>query len=197
MKTSIIVPVIRPDKAQRCIELAQKNAGIPAEDYEILYFVDHQRIGAPKMVKALTAIAKYDTVAFIGDDCLPQKDWLKNAQLAMEKFYRKWCLVGLNDETGRVDLATHWLAHKRLLEHLDGEFFHTGYWHVCCDVELTERAKKISRFVYAEDAKVLHDHPLLKGEETDDEDYKRVYSDEYLSHDRNLLKLRRDNNWED
>ncbi len=176
--------------------MAVKNAGIPNKDIELLFMRDVQRIGAPRMVKALTAIAEHETIAFIGDDCLPQRNWLKEAQAVMMKFPGEWGLVGLNDNTGRKSLATHWLAHNRLLDHLGGEFFHTGYWHCCCDVELTERSKKIGRFFYADKAKVIHDHPLITGEESKDEDYKRIYSDEYLTHDWNLLKIRRENNWE-
>jgi len=196
MRVSIVIPVIRPEKAMRCIKMATENAGIQQEDFEVLTAHDWQRLGAPKMVKALTAIAEFENVCFIGEDTLPQKNWLKEAINTMRLFEMEWGLVGLNDQTGRNDLATHWLASKRLLGYLGEEFFHTGYWHCCCDVELTERANLMGRFKYSEKSVVLHDHPLLASEKAADKDYERVYSDEYLSHDRNLLKLRRERNWQ-
>jgi GT2 family glycosyltransferase len=194
MKVSIIIPVIRPEKAITAMALATLNAGIPGDEMEIIAEEDRKRIGCPKMVKKLVAKTKHELVCFLGDDTLPNKDWLKNALEAMNALPGGWGLVGLNDETGR-NLATHWLADKRLLPSLDGEFFHTGYNHTCCDVELQERCTELGRFVYSKDAIVYHDHPFFTGEEQD-EDIKRVYSKEIWSADRKLLEERRKNGWE-
>ena len=102
---SIIIPVIRPEKAARCISMIRENAG-DGINYEIVSSVDEDRMGAPKMVKELVAQTKYDLVCFLGDDTLPQKDFLKNAVLEMNQFEGRWGLVGLNDESGRK-LACH------------------------------------------------------------------------------------------
>lgn len=189
MTVSIILPVVREEKAKRVLKLLEENAGYP---YRVLMAVDTDRIGAPKMVKKLVGQSQDDLVCFIGDDTLPEKDFLKNAVEAMQSFPDGWGLVGLNDKTGRT-LATHWLAHKKLLDHLDGEFFHTGYIHCFCDNELQERASLIGRYTYAKDAIVLHDHPLLSGshKEDADKDYKRVYSKEVFKKDEALFKKRR------
>lgn len=186
-KVSIIIPVIRPDKAARVLRLVEENAGYP---YEVITAVDEERIGAPKMVKRLVDKTNYDLVCFLGDDSLPEKDFLKNAVAAMEEIPGGWGLVGFNDKTGR-NLATHWLAHKKLLPFLDGEFFHIGYVHCFCDNELQERSSLLRRYVYAEDAVVLHDHPLIGKTKETDEDYKRVYAKEVYGADKELFYRRR------
>ena len=73
VKVSIIIPVIRPEKAKRCIDMINANAGIPRTDYEILSKVDVDRIGCPNMVKMLTEKARANLVCFLGDDSLPEK----------------------------------------------------------------------------------------------------------------------------
>lgn len=193
MKTSIIIPVIRPEKAQRCIAAIIENTG-PYDAYEILEEADVDRIGCPKMVKRLVEQSSGELVLFLGDDCIPQKDFLKNALKAMAELPDGWGLVGFNDNTGR-NLPTHWLADKRLLEHLGGEFFHTGYTHCFCDNELMLRAAELDRYVYANDATIEHDHAIIKGEEIEDKDLKRVYSKEVYNKDRLLFSKRYNNNW--
>ena len=187
-KVSIIIPIIRPEKAKRCIKMIYDNAGIDRKYYEIITGEDKKRIGAPLMFKKLVKKAQYKLICFLGDDALPQPDFLKNAIKTMNELPNKWGLVGFNDNTGRT-LPTHWIADKRLLPYLDGEFFHTGYKHCFCDNELQERTNKLNRYIYAVDAIVLHDHPLLMHTKTD-KDYERVYSKEYLNHDRKLFEQR-------
>jgi GT2 family glycosyltransferase len=154
--------------------------------FEIISEEDTGRIGCPKMVKLLVAKTKYDLVMFLGDDTLPQPDFLKNALAAMATLPDGWGLVGLNDQTDRP-VATHWLADKRLLPLLDGEFFHTGYQHCFCDGELRARCEELGRFVFAKNAVVDHDNPILTdGAQYDQEKYK---------HDRRLFYDRWRNGW--
>ncbi len=189
MKVSICIPWIRKAKMKRCVKLIETNAGYP---YELLTKEDRKRVGCPKMLKKLVAKSTGDCVVFLGDDTLPQKDFLKNAVTHMLKFPDQTGLVGFNDQTGRI-LPAHWMASKKLLPDLDGEYFHTGYTHCCCDQELMFRCQ--DRFVYAQDAIVLHDHPILKRQPTNDPDYLRVYSDGVRGKDRELFIKRRDNGW--
>ena len=188
-KVSIILPVIRPDRAARVLRLVEENAGYP---HEVITAVDEERIGAPKMVKKLVDQSNYDLVCFLGDDTLPEKDFLKNAVATMNTRLDGWGLVGFNDKTGRYS-ATHWLAHKKLLKHTGGYFFNPKYTHCYCDNELQERALLLRKYVFEESAVVLHEHPFLShsGKEDADEDYKRVYSDEVLSKDAELFEKRR------
>ena len=192
-KTSIIIPVIRPDKAKRCIAAIGTNAGV--DDYEIVAEEDTERIGCPRMVQRLVAQTKYDLVCFLGDDTIPQPDFLKNALAAMETLPDGWGLVSLNDQHQNGDkLATHWLADKRLLPLLDGTFFHTGYKHTRCDQELVCRCKAIGRHVWAKDAIIKHNHPTFGTAEVD-KDYVRSYLKENLEYDKELFWVRSQNNW--
>lgn len=191
---SIIIPMIRPEGAKRCTDAIYANAeGI---ELEILVEEDTKRIGCPKMVKQMVEKSKGDTVCFLGDDTVPQPGFLSNALVAMQTLPDGWGLVGLNDQHSNGNkLATHWLADKRLLPFLDGEFFHTGYFHRWCDIELMHRCKQMGRYVWARNAKIAHLHPAFNTGKMDT-DYERVYGDEYTKHDHRLFWVRSQNNWQ-
>ena len=189
---SIIIPIIREGGAKECIKAIRKHALIPEDKYEIITEVDHNRIGCPSMVSKLTAKTKHDLVMFLGDDTIPQEGFLVRAIKAMGTLPDGWGLVGLNDgiQNGNV-FATHWLASKKLLTHLDGgDFFYIGYIHTRCDRELTDKAKELDRYVWARDAIIVHNHPI-RDKSFEDDDYKRVYSDEMTSADHKLYIKRK------
>lgn len=192
MRASIVIPWIRKKKFERCVSIIKQTAGI--KDYEIVSEEDVDRIGCPMMVKLLVARAKSENICFLGDDSLPKWNFLKNALEDMEKLPDGHGLVGFFDMTGRT-LPTHWLASKKLLPDLGFEFFHTGYTHTCCDIELGERCMAMGRYVYSKSAIVLHDHELLDGKKLTDPDLIRVYSPEVHGADKELLKKRRASNW--
>lgn len=195
MKVSICIPWIRKDKLDRCLKSIEENSGMLLSEYEIIIKQDVNRIGCPKMLKELVRNSSGDMIMFLGDDTIPQKNFLKNAIQTMNRFEGKWGLVGLNDGTGRT-LPTHWLAHKRLLQELDGEFFNTNYWHCYCDNELWDRCREIGRYKFSKSSLVMHDHPLInKGTDSDD-DYNRVYSEGWVQHDRWLYEMRKEHNWQ-
>ena len=208
MLVSIIIPVIRPEKAKRCIEAIRKNAGIPhfeelsAQDimagvvaYEIVTEEDKKRIGVTKMVKRLTDKSKGELVCFIGDDCVPSKDFLKNAIHAMQHIPDGWGMVSFNDNPTTTRSAAHWLAHKKLLPFLGGEFFHTGYRHCFCDDELLIRCQEMNRYIYAYDAFIYHEHPLTDPKVKPDENFESVHREEIYNADHELFKKRMDNGW--
>jgi hypothetical protein len=195
-EVTIIIPVIRPDKAQRCLDSIYRNSGVWRYQYNVITEEDKDHIGAPLMVKNLVEKADSELVMFLGDDTIPQPAFLFNALKCMKYFREGWGLVGLNDgffaENGT---ATHWLAHKKLLEILDGEFFHTGYRHCFCDVELTERCREINRYIWCEEAKIIHDHPMLKNKTLAGTDYEKPYLRNNYYHDLRLFKRRKANGW--
>lgn len=199
MKVTILLPYVRKKGAKRCAKAAIENAGINKKNYKtfILACEDTNRIGVAKMVSYLTKITNSQYIVFLGDDCIPHRNWLKNALNAMKNFSDGWGLIGLNDLTGRT-LPCHWLADRRLLPYLDDEFFHTGYKHLYCDNELMDRCIEMKRFHYELTAVVEHDHPLLQGKslkELKDPFYKEVYSEEISKHDSELYKKRKANKW--
>jgi len=194
---SIIIPIIRPQKAERCIEAIRVNSGLPDGAYEIVTKEDRGRIGCPKMVKQLTAEACGSLICFLGDDTVPQENFLKFALQDMETLPDGWGLIGIDDNIRFADTVrapAHWLADKRLLPYLDGEFFHTGYRHCYCDNELMDRCVALGRYKFSERAFVYHDH-VISDAANDDSDYRRIYSTDYMMHDMMLYRKRRANNW--
>lgn len=200
VSTSIIIPVIRPKNIPNLKRLIKKNAGVPRKQYEILIEEDRDRIGVPTMVKKLTEKSKHRLVMFLGDDCLPRPDFLKNALVVMDSLPGKWGLVGLNDMQRPPDNSpTHWLAHKKMLEYCK-EFFHTGYIHQFCDNELCLWAIMLNCYVRADNAKVFHNHIGFKNknkefhkniEDSNDKDMQRVYSERVQTHDAELFEKRK------
>jgi hypothetical protein len=164
---SILIPTIRPENIPLLIETIDKNTDIP---HEIIWEEDTHRIGCPKMLKMLVEKAKYEWVVFLGDDTLPGPGCIDNAY---EKAIREglW-LVGFNDHD--TERATHWLANKALLDHLDGhEFFHTGYLHNFCDDELRVRTDKMGKYGWCYESRIQHEHPAFTGKEDSTYDEQR------------------------
>jgi len=195
-KVSIIIPTLgREEKLKRLLKLIKENANYP--DYEVSIKEDKfppNNTGVPKLVKQLTDESKGELVMFLANDIIPQPNFLILAVMKMREAFGEEMngLVGLNDMYWHGEMATHWLASKKLLPMLDGEFFHTGYYHTGCDNELTERCRKVGKYVWAEEAKVYHDHPVQTGFKTEDMDevYKLAYRKDRMEHDLNLLRER-------
>ena len=155
-RVSIIIPVTRQDSADRCIDAIVKNSGVSVCDYEIQSAFDVDGIGCPEMVKILVEQSNYDLIMFLGDDCIPEKDFLKHAIEAMESLPDGWGVVGLNTQDinrpGGNPLA-HWMAHKKMLDYIPGgSFFSTDYAHCWGDNELKDIADELGRWVWGEKA---------------------------------------------
>lgn len=217
MKVSIIIPVVRPEKAKRCVAsilehdlgpdhaCRLKTQGNTTEgDYNFLFLVpalgreieiivrkDTEAIGCPRMVAKLTQMARGEHILFLGDDTIPQPGFLNAALEKMASLPDGWGLVALNDGIHNGALATHWLASKRLLDHLpDGQFFNTAYRHCFCDRELTDIARELGRYAYAENAKIIHDHPHVTGQPYD-EGYKKAYAVDAFMADQRTYRARK------
>jgi hypothetical protein len=188
-KVSIIIPVVRQEKAARCVKYIYDNSGAP-DVFEIVSGVDSEGVGCPEMVRTLVDQCQNDWIMFLGDDTLPQKDFLKSALEKAKELPDGWGMVGLNDGIHGDAFSTHWMCHRKMLDLTEGEFFHTGYEHQFCDKELTDIAKENGRFVFAEKALVKHDHPMVTGEPAD-EHYARVYDRKLHMRDRKLYLKRR------
>lgn len=191
---TIIIPVVRPDKAERCIAAIKENSGVEDGEYYIDIRTDDNGIGCPEMVELMVNQVTTSLVMFLGDDTIPQKDFLKNALIAKEKMGKPG-LIGLNDGTRNGEtFATHWLASMAFRELLpDRQFFHTSYNHCFCDYELTDIAKENDCYVFCPQAEVAHDHPIFNYGEGNDKFYERVYApDVYMEDRENFWKRKRD-----
>lgn len=196
-KTSILIPVIREDRVKDCISAIKENIIVPEDKYEILTLVDKDREGCPKTLKKLVEMSNNEFVMFLGDDTIPQRGFLVRAYNSMGTLPDRWGVVGLNDgRTNGESFATHWLASKKMLDHLENrEFFYTGYIHTQCDLELTDKAKELGRYVWAKDARLIHNHPF-QDKKYDDDDYRAIYSQANTRHDIKLyINRKRDNGY--
>jgi hypothetical protein len=177
---SIIIPTIRPEKAQRCMRAIERDAAADGLTVQIMSWPDTDGIGCPRMVANMTRATQYDLVMFLGDDTIPQRGFLQAALDAMDGLPDAWGVVGLNTQDDKAEdganYRAHWLADKRMLGLIPGgEFFSTEYRHCYGDDELMDIAMENGRWVAALHARVLHDHPINGGES--DAGYERAYSD--------------------
>jgi len=191
---SVCVPTLgRVAKLSRLLRLIEANAEWP---HEVLIGWDEfppNRRGCPTVLSELVSRSKGDFVCYLGNDLIPQPGFLRIAMEAMQKWFPEMDgLVGLADQYWRAgELATHWVASKRLLPMLGGQFFFEGYTHTCCDSELTERCRQANKYVWCEEAKVYHDHPIQTGFQTGmDEVYKLAYDPVLRQKDADLLLAR-------
>jgi len=133
---SIIIPVIRPEKAARCIEAISKEYKFTCSSsveysfdfiaeqchFEIIAEEDKDHVGCPAMVKKLVDKARGDTIMFLGDDTIPQPGFLRSAIIAMDKLPDGWGVVGLNTQDDRPGVGfndhAHWMASKKMLKHI-------------------------------------------------------------------------------
>lgn len=183
-KISVIIPVVRPESADRCIESVKKN--LPGA--EIVSAVDVDRIGCPRMVNLLTKEATREWIIFLGDDTELVDGFDIALEVAVDKLEQGWGVVGLNTEPGNP--KAHWMAHKKMLDILpDGVFFPEEYQHCWCDDELFDVASENDLWVFAEDAIVKHYHPVNHGPV--DNFYVVSYSDERCIHDKRTYYQRK------
>lgn len=179
---SIIIPIIRPEKAQRCKEAILKSIyhGPHSMEFEIITEHDTKGIGCPEMVKQLTNKTKGEYIVFLGDDTIPQKGFIQEALKAMNTLPDQWGVVGLNTQDDRLgpdgyNDRAHWMAHRKMLEHIPGgAFFPVDYHHCYGDDELYDIAHELNRWTFAEKARILHDHPV-NGTAEYDEGYQKAY----------------------
>lgn len=197
---SILIPYIRANRIETCKDLAIKNSGINSKvEIEIIAEEDTERIGCPKMLKRLVEKTKYDLIVFMGDDVEAEPDYLRIAYERIIQFPDSIGFVGFNDGMwdGDKDIATAWLANKKLLPMIGGEFFHTGYIHCRADVEMIDKLRSLGLYAWAPTSKIKHIHPLvLKDKTLMDEDYNRVYRPWVVQHDMELYTHRKNNRWQ-
>jgi glycosyltransferase involved in cell wall biosynthesis len=166
-KVSICIPTLgRPEKLNRLLTLIKEKAGY--DNYEVIVKADEMppnNAGAPKVFKRCVDESTGELVMFLGNDVVPQQDFLREAVWAMiRKFPELDGMIGLNDNYWlEQHVAPHFLISKKLLPYLDGEFFHTGYYHTGCDNELRARVEMIGKYAFGKKAEIFHDHPMMAG----------------------------------
>ena len=182
-KVSICIPTLgRPEKLHRLLEAIKKNAEY--DNYEVIVKADQMppnNLGAPKMLAKCVEDSTGELVMFLGNDCVPEPGFLREAVWSMARHFANMDgMIGLNDQYWNGDkghVATHWLASKKLLPYLGGEFFHTGYHHTGCDNELMAMVEMAKKYRWERRAKIFHDHPINNGFTSGvDELYEQAYA---------------------
>lgn len=181
-KVSVCIPTLgRPEKLQRLLQAIKDNAGY--DNYEVIVKADQMppnNVGAPKMLAECVKESTGDLVMFLGNDCIPEPNFLQEAVWSMIRHFPDLDgMIGLNDgywDGNQGHVATHWLASKKLLPYLEGEFFHTGYNHTGCDNELLARVEKIDKYRWEPKAKIFHDHPINQNFAWSDPLYEQSYA---------------------
>lgn len=188
-KISVVIPVVRPDKAKVCIESVTKYLPMA----EIVSAVDVERVGCPVMVDILTREANRDWVLFLGDDTEIESGFEEAIERTLNELPEDWWgVVGL--KTQNAENNAHWMAHRNMLSILpDNQFFNEAYHHCYCDNELSDIAEEHGRWIVAENAFVIHHHPEKPGGDGDDEFYKAAYENEkYLNDKATYIKRKRE-----
>lgn len=194
-KVSVCIPTLgRPEKLHRLLAAIKDNAGY--DNYEIVVKSDEfppNNVGAPTMFKKCVDESTGELVMFLGNDVVPRPNFMREAVWEMiRRFPDLDGMVGLNDSYWREEhVAPHFLISKKLLPALDGEFFHTGYYHTGCDNELRARVEMMGKYAFGRKAGIFHDHPMMAGSKADmDALYAQAYGGPRHDHDDQLYAER-------
>lgn len=83
-RVSVIIPVTRPKKAQEAIEAVQKQ-GYPKQLLEIIPVSVKGKLGPGERRNLGAQKTKGEILIFLDDDCLPQKEWLRQIIKALKE----------------------------------------------------------------------------------------------------------------
>lgn len=189
---SVILPYIRPEGARRCIEALSSMY----PDLEIVAEYDPDQSGVATMIAKLTAKTTRPLVCFMADDTMPVEGFIEAVLADMARLPDGWGVVGLSykgvNEESCTDKAGHWLAHKNMLDLLDGEFHYTGYKHCYGSDEFIDRATELGRYIKSRKSAIIHDNPVLNGGDySQDPLLMQVYGPDGNKYQDRLLYMRR------
>lgn len=168
-KVSIVIPTLgREDSLNKLLEAIKTNANY--DNYEVIVEKDlfENRQGVCKTFNTGVEKSTGELVMFLGNDCLPQKNFLIHAVREMsKKFENLDGMIALKTIFKSKDgykqftneNSSHFLISKKLLPYFDNKFFNPIYDHYFCDNELAEIAKSINKFSECEHSVILHCNP--------------------------------------
>ena len=176
---TIVIPTTeeRRQRLEDCLTAVKNNSNYP---HRILIYEgnDGGYVNAVhKMIEDINGL-----VCVIGDDMIPQKDWLKYLVEAYDDN-----LVFPDDFISNGTLATAFLCSADYLR----KYLHKGYSHLYSDTELTEVSRILGKLKYVPKSKVIHNH-YIKGAKMDN-----TYLSQNLTKDKDkdLFSKRKANNF--
>lgn len=185
MKVTILIPTMRErrEKINKCVDKIVANTNY--NPYEILLNIEPDKDWSEKIV-TMTKGVKNGLVVFFADDIEVEGNWLTNAvKMYQESFKDGHGLLAFNDGIQYGKWATHGLTSPEFLL----KWWYHGYIHFHVDVEISDVAKRLDKYIYCEDAKAIHVHPCV-GKAPLDEIYRKNI-DGPLQHDKDLYAQRK------
>jgi len=219
LKLIVAFPTLgRVEKATRCIQTIQEAAKECLEDdvFIRVVFSDHAEantIGtlfgkdpsiicyklygehvAPKLWNDLLITENYDCFCYLSDDIELDKDCLRRGlDCLIENFPDFDGMVGLkmkNCPPGQAVQAAFGILGKRFTERfLEKQVFCPEYKKFCIDKELEIFAKSVNRFVFCEEATLVHHHPAFTNTP---KDKTHEFVRQHLPRDLDIFKKRRE-----
>mgnify|MGYP001559889138 CR=1 FL=1 len=151
IKVCIPTTLGRRQRLQECIRSVQENSGYP---HELVVF-ENSLGGWVAAVREMVMDLGDDPVVVIGDDTLPQPDWLKTLVGAYTKrFPDNDGLVQPDDGSHRGRIASYPMATPRFLL----AWIYSGYRHNYADKELKKVAEAMGKYLWVPESKVIHKH---------------------------------------
>ena len=143
---TIIIPTTpeRRERLQECLNAVRDNSNFP---HRILIYEGNDGGYVKAVHRAVEDIN--GLVCVIGDDMIPQKDWLKH----LAETYND-NLVFPDDGISKGKLATAFLCSADYLR----KYLYKGYSHLFSDRELTAVSKILGKLQYVPESKVIHNH---------------------------------------
>jgi hypothetical protein len=178
-QVTIFIPTTRERRKRLndCLDAVRDNSNYP---HRILIYEgnDGGYVNAVhKMLEDINGL-----VCVIGDDMIPQKDWLK---ILMDNYNDNF--VYPDDGLRHERIATTFVCEADYLR----KYLYKGYRHNFSDTELTEVSRLLGKLKYVPEAKIIHNH-FTNGAEKD-ETYKA--QDKTFQKDKDLFNSRKANNF--
>jgi len=132
-----------------CVKAVQQNSNYPHE----LVIFENLLGGWVRAVREMIKDLGEDPIVVIGDDTLPQPDWLKIlVESYKERFPRNDGLAQPDDGLHRGRIASYPMATPRFLQ----RWIYSGYKHNYADKELRNVAQTKGMYLWVAESKVVH-----------------------------------------
>lgn len=140
----VIMPHINEELAQKTAKILKARAGIEAK---LLLVEDKKRNGFVKVINDVVKSIKAELYVYTAQDVFVGKNWLYEALIAQAR-YSSW-VTALNDGKWGGSMAQFGLVTREWIDQ-HGWLFPPYYKSNYCDVEISQIAKQMNKYGYAE-----------------------------------------------